>query len=544
MSSNGGESVGDFFVKLFFDVDSKSQKDTEGVLDGMKNKFHDLAKSAFAFNEIREAVNYLLEPMHQLYESVVKVAETADTLNNLAVSLGTTTGALERMRFVAHLADVDIGTTDFALNMLNRQMGEAATGGAKEVTKAFHKLGVTMKDAHGKVRDVGEVMPELVLKFSEMKDASARASLAQDIFGRSSRQLLPLLSKQAEELKAMNAEFDALGGAYSQDLIQRSAVFSDNIKLTNFAFNNMKRDLATGIIPELNKFFDIWLGFVKQNWPEISSTLKELGDTIGKVFMETAGTAFDSFLKYMRDISKNPEAIKQITSILKDLGVVIGIYFALKNPGMVGLAAIAGIIEDIMGAMAGKDSLIGRFTLKMKEFLDTFKPMKDAVNWLTTDHIGNKMGWNTDLPGGKDVGMFEDGSTTMDYASQQRNIEKQKLIERYPEVSKENEQRGIAQRVISQNSDKSIADLKELVEGIVGAPMKQWKYDRSNSPDVDPLDAALDKGIAKYSKTVNIHVKADGTDAKKIAHEIRKVVKEEVSGQVGGAYNDLVSDGD
>ena len=432
-----GSSIGDFFFGLFFNVDEKSKKDAEGALSGIKDKFHELAKEAFEFNELREAIESIIEPIKGAFEAVAEIAEKADALNNLASVVGSTTQNLERLQFMANLADASVESMNHAMVILSRNMAEADSGG-KEQIETFKKLGISIHDANGKLRDSGELMPELIGKFSEIPSKSERIKVAQEALGRGALELLPLLNKEAEELQEIARSFDELGGAFSEEYVERSAKFADNMKLMTFSFNNMKRELSTSLIPAFSSFIEIWLNFARSNWPEIASIMRSIGDTLADVFMKTAGTAFDTFLKYLKDLAKNKDAIDFISTALKVLGVVLLTYFSVKSPGMLGIALLAAFIEDLMGAMEGKDSLVGRFALGLEEmgkqagilgktirFLsDAWKDFKTGLQWIGT-------GFSKDpevLKAIRDA-RENDTSTLDDLAFQQRHIEMEQKLD-------------------------------------------------------------------------------------------------------------------
>jgi hypothetical protein len=561
--SSGGNSIGDFFVNLFFKVDGKSKAEVDKIADDLKAKFIELGKSALAFNEIREAVHSLLSPLHRMVEGVSQIAEHGDGLNNFAQVIGVTTQQLEKMQFVAHLADVEMGTMNFALSMLSRQMGEISSGGGKEVEKAFHKLGLSAKDSQGHLRNVGEMMPELIEKFSKMKDANERLSVAQDIFGRGARQLMPLLTKQAEEVAEMNKQFEALGGAYSKELIENSAKFSDNIKVANFSFNNMKRDLATGIIPEVTKFFDIWINWAKLHWPDISKTLLSLGHTVGDVFMKTAGSAFDSFLKYVAEVYKDKEKLAELGTVVKTLGIAFAVLFAILNPGKTIVTLLLAAIEDLMGAMVGKDSIVGRVSLRWREWN---KELSTAFGWFEKIDkalekmmapllfMERKLGGKGDLQGVtkgalsqagdvignnfpvlgaiKQVGSaFADmtglSETFTGLADQQRDIEKQNFLKQYQDPI----QRRTAQQVMTSHPDMAMKDLKAMARGIAGDPTFSMFGGGGGK-----------KVVNNVTHVHNYDVKA-GPEARAIADQISTQVSRVLGGAVGGAVEDLATEG-
>lgn len=374
-----GNSIGDFFINLLFHVDGKSEHEAHEAVEGIKEKIAEIAKEAFAFNEIREAIKEgLVEPLHEAWEGVAKVAEMGHHLETFSETMGVAVEDLQRFAFFGQSVGVSAETMQHSMLMLSRQMGEAASGASKEAAEGFAKLGVSIRGAGGEIRNVGEVMPELLEKFSQLHTPAERAKLAMDVFGRSGMELLPLLSQESEKLAQLKEDFEALGGAFSEELLERSHEFVSAQEKAAFSFGNMKRELATGLMPTLTAFINIWLDFARSSWPEISHVLKSIGETLGHVFMSTAGTAFDTFLKGAKMIyhSVDWDALKEKLLIV---GAALAALFAIMNPGIAIASAVAVAIEDVFAAMAGKDSLIGRITVAIR---DWWGELKQAYPWV------------------------------------------------------------------------------------------------------------------------------------------------------------------
>lgn len=130
---------------------------------------------------------------------------------------------------------------------LSRNMRNAMDGSAK-AADAFKELGISQDTIRR--GNVEEVILQTADSFKKMKNPAERAALAQQIFGRQSQSLIPLLSQ------GRDAVIDALDaveryGAYlpkNMDQLKkmRKAQFE-----WNYAMDGMKIALATGLLPAL-----------------------------------------------------------------------------------------------------------------------------------------------------------------------------------------------------------------------------------------------------------------------------------------------------
>jgi hypothetical protein len=77
-------------------------------------------------------------------------------------------------------------------------------------TSAYDSLGVALQNADGSMRSTEDVMTDCILALADMDDTTQRNALAQEIFGNSFGELLPLLnsgSASIEELIGMADEY-------------------------------------------------------------------------------------------------------------------------------------------------------------------------------------------------------------------------------------------------------------------------------------------------------------------------------------------------
>ena len=110
-------------------------------------------------------------------ESLQAGAEYADNILTLSAQTGLSTDTLEKYSAVAELADVSMETFTGSLAKNVKAMGEAQKGSAKYV-EAYDKLGVSVTDANGNLRDSEDVYWETVDALKGIQNETERDALA------------------------------------------------------------------------------------------------------------------------------------------------------------------------------------------------------------------------------------------------------------------------------------------------------------------------------------------------------------------------------
>lgn len=130
------------------------------------------------------------------------VSAGKDTLK-LQRMTGETAETMSRMRFAAQQSGVDVDTLAKGYSMLTKSMAAGKP--------AFDGLGVSIKDSSGHLRGANDVFLEVADRLKAMSNESERNALANQIFGRSYADLLPLLNKGGAEIQRLAAEADKYG---------------------------------------------------------------------------------------------------------------------------------------------------------------------------------------------------------------------------------------------------------------------------------------------------------------------------------------------
>lgn len=184
---------------------------------------------------------------------IKSVANTADELAKLSARTGVAVEDLSRLQFAAGLSGVSNQALTASIERLSRGMADAAAG-TGEAGKAFAAMGIEVQNQDGSLKSQRDVLEEVAERFASYADGAEKSALAQQIFGRSGAQLIPLLNSGARGLKDMAKESDNLGNTISTNTAKAAERFNDNLTRMSTGLGGIARTLSGPLIESFADF--------------------------------------------------------------------------------------------------------------------------------------------------------------------------------------------------------------------------------------------------------------------------------------------------
>ena len=229
---------------------------------------------------------------------VRNVANTADELAKLSQRTGIAVEDLSRLRYAADLSGVSSEGMTQALTRLSRGMSDAANG-TGEAAGAFQAMGVEVRNQDGTLRSQREVLADIADRFQRYEDGAQKSALAQQIFGRSGAELIPMLNQGADGLQTMADESDRLGNTMDGNTARAAEAFNDNITRLQTQMRSFSVAVGNAVIPTLAQMTNEILGVtdkgngmtrMAEHARTVLIALSRVGIGLGTVF-QLAGTA-------------------------------------------------------------------------------------------------------------------------------------------------------------------------------------------------------------------------------------------------------------
>ena len=389
--------------------------------------FGDMLRANLASEAIKKGVSMLADAVKDVakffVDAVKGAAEYADSINTLAKTTGMSTDSIQEYKYAADLLDVSFETISGSMTKLTKSMDSARDGG-KTAIEAFAKLGVEVTDANGNLRDSNEVFDDVIVALGKIDNETERDAVAMEVFGKSAKELNPLIEAGAENLSDLRDEAHKVGAVLDNDTLDTLNDVQDGFDRLGQTWDALKRTLGAKlgakILPDLQKIVGLF--------QDLAST----GD-FGK-FVDGVSDMVDGIIKKLPQYSKKiikaiPKILIKITNAIEKLlpdlvvtiGEVLGQLFA-KLPAILhaGLELAGALIRGVL--MAIPNLIIGI----VNGFDDALDESEEVVN----EHVEEIRGKLSEIPDA--LSRIE--SSMVDIDARQREAEH--WIEIFDELSK------------------------------------------------------------------------------------------------------------
>lgn len=212
--------------------------------------------------------------------------DQADRLDELSARLDISTEKLSGWGYAAKLSGTDLEGLASAIPKLSKKIAEAADE-SSGAGKLFAAMGVKVKDAAGNLRDVEDVLPEIMDRFKGLKNDTLEQALAMEVFGKSGAEMLEFLNLGSQGLRTMEEDLLSLGGVIDSKTAAEAARFNDELDRLKVTGSALSMQLASELLPYM-------IDFTKS----VTDASREGGIASGVI--DGLGAAFDFFASRVR----------------------------------------------------------------------------------------------------------------------------------------------------------------------------------------------------------------------------------------------------
>ena len=292
----------------------------------------------------------------------------ADDLNTMSKIYHISTKDLQLYSAAAKLVDVEVETIAKSHQKLGKNMASAAEGSKKQ-TEAFEKLGVTIQNDDGTLRDTQSVWQDSIEALSKMTNETERDSLAMTLMGKAAADLNPLIEDGGETYKNVAETMKKYGLDFvDQKTLDEANEFNnkiDTIKAVGaLAFQSLGAQLAGVFAPALEK--------VVQAVGKFANWLSNLNPVILAVGAGVAG--FVALLAPLLII---------VGALISAGGAILGVLAGISAPMIAVAAGVAALVAVLATALAKSEPFRNAIAQLGAQLVETFLPVvKQAVDFV------------------------------------------------------------------------------------------------------------------------------------------------------------------
>ena len=325
-------------------------------------------------------------------ELTTGAATYADDIATLSTQTGVATDTLQAYKYVEELVDVSTETLTSSMAKNLKSMTSAAKG-TGDAAEAYKKLGVSVTNSDGSLRDSEEVYWELIDALGGVSDETERNALAMSVLGKSAQDLNPLIETGSAALNDMMQEAYGAGAVLSGDTLDALLGVSDameRMKSSGEAVKNQFGALGASLMTEVyqgateveqafagmiaavanggeitddmvNSMVVSIVGLAKNVTDQIPALL-DAGQKIITALAEAAETAL-------------PEVLETITEIFPSIvETLLGMLPTIIDVGLQLFTALVGALPEIITAIVDKipqiiDSVVSALVKAVPQFV-------------------------------------------------------------------------------------------------------------------------------------------------------------------------------
>ena len=293
------------------------------------------------------------------YSMVQEASAWADDLATESLVSGISTDDLQAWSYAARMVDTDVDVIEGAMTRMIKSMGSSS----KEVGAAWKTLGVSVKDVKGGLRDSQTVFWEAIDALGRVEDETTRDALAMELFGKSAKELNPLILAGKDAWKNYTDEARKVGLVLTDTELTNLTKFNDTWQRMDATWETTKRRAAASIAPAFEKITtaitnaaDAVNAYLQSE--EGQKTLSGIAENVSTIFTSLAENA-PSAIQNIADIAAQVSSALSGTNddantVVSTLQGIVGILVGSAAVGAVGsFAKGVGAIGKLFGFGAG-----------------------------------------------------------------------------------------------------------------------------------------------------------------------------------------------
>lgn len=293
------------------------------------------------------------------YGLVKEASDWADDLATESLTSGIGTGDLQAWDYAARMIDTDVSVIEGAMTRVIKSMSSTS----KDTAAAWKTLGVSVKDVKGGLRDSQTVFWEAIDALGRVEDETTRDALAMELFGKSAKDLTPLILAGKDAWKNYTDEARKVGLVLTDTELTNLTKFNDTWQRMDATWETTKRRAAASIAPAFEKITTAITNAADAVNKYLQSeqgqkTLTEISESVSTIFTSLAENA-PSAIQNIADIAAQVSSALSGTNddantVVSTLQGIVGILVGSAAVGAVGsFAKGIGAIGKLFGFGAG-----------------------------------------------------------------------------------------------------------------------------------------------------------------------------------------------
>lgn len=275
---------------------------------------------------------------------VTSAASVADNVDKMSQKIGISREAYQELEFICSQSGTQVDLLQMGMKTLVNQMQSAAEG-TESAVSTFEKLGVSIYDSSGALKDQETMLWETISALQAMDNQTEKAAIANDLLGRSASEMMPMLNGAEGSIEAMRQQAHDLGLVLDDEAIDAGVRLTDTIDQVKRSFSAIFTKLGVEFMPLFQSMCDM----IISHMPEIQSTFERLVPVVESFVVEAIPKMEESLPKLLDAFL---ELAPSLVPLIETLPMLIDLFVFLIPLVAELLPSAVGILSDTFGKLA------------------------------------------------------------------------------------------------------------------------------------------------------------------------------------------------
>ncbi|WP_208431503.1 phage tail tape measure protein [Bartonella doshiae] len=222
----------------------------------------------------------------------MKTMYLGDSLHHASRHLGMSVASLQLWGDAADNSGTSAELFQQSLAVLNRRSAQAYAGQQRGIM-GFEALGISVKNASGKLKSNSTLLEEITDKMSKMKNQAQRQHIASLLFGGDGKEMAAMLAQGMAPIKELFAKARKGKWLIGADVAQYAADLSDKLGAFKKKIGGIASFIGARFMPVINDMIDSFSRLIDKNRDLIQTTVASWAKTLRKAFNDLLNPTSD-----------------------------------------------------------------------------------------------------------------------------------------------------------------------------------------------------------------------------------------------------------
>jgi len=272
----------------------------------------------------------------------------AKSLDAMSRVTGMTSKQVSLIGGQMQLLGIDASRASTGMTYFSRNLDKARQGGKAQV-EIFKRLGVSLKDSHGKWKDVGTVLTETRSKLASTKDSAERMNAALTLFGRGGKDLIKWYTASDEQVAKFNRELQKMGLVMGKgstkafrDYIEKQHELETTFLAVRIALGQKLIPILQNVLPQVTRWLIKHIDDIKRGFASGVQLVLQAGPLVGSLLKRLAGF-----------IDRLSAAYQKLTPHQKEMAGKLILMAAAMGPVLTFVGKLTGGIGTLLLRLGG-----------------------------------------------------------------------------------------------------------------------------------------------------------------------------------------------